>query len=91
MDISFKFGSLDNMRITSSDLKDYLGVLGKGLITYLGLKTNIISNKYQKARYAITNFSIKGLSNIIKEFENYFIRVMCGRGPNINPLTVTFT
>ena len=32
---------------------------------------------------------MKDLSKIIKEFENYLIRVMCGRGPNMNPLTVT--
>ena len=58
------------MIITSSDLKDNLGIPGKGLITSLGLNTNMRSNKRKKARYAITNVSMKNLSNIIKEFEN---------------------
>ena len=57
------------MKITSSEPKDYLGISGKGLITSLGLKTNIRSKKNKKARYAITNASMKYLSNIIKEFE----------------------
>ena len=38
LDISLKFGSLENMRITSSEPKDNLGISVKGLITYLGLK-----------------------------------------------------
>ena len=38
LDISLKFGSLDKMRITSSDPKDNLGRSGKGLINFLGLK-----------------------------------------------------
>ena len=40
LDISLKFGSLDKMEITSSEPKYYLGRSGKGLINYLGLKTN---------------------------------------------------
>ena len=68
----------------------YLGRLRKGLITYLGLKTNVSSNKYKKSRYAITNVSMKNISKIIKDFKIYLIRVMCGRVPNMNPVTVTF-
>ena len=45
LDISLKFGSLENMIITSSDPKDNLGRPGKGLITSLVLKTNVISKK----------------------------------------------
>ena len=37
LDISLKFGSLDKMKITSSEPKDYLGKSGKELITSLGL------------------------------------------------------
>ena len=48
LEISLKFGSLDNMRITSSDPNDYLGISGKGLITSMGLKTNVSSNKNKK-------------------------------------------
>ena len=69
LEILFKFGSLDNMRITSSEPKDYMGISVKGLIISLGLKTNVGSKKYKKARYAITNVSMKDLSKIIKEFE----------------------
>ena len=39
LDISLKFGSLDKMKITSSEPKDYLGRSGNVLITYLGIKT----------------------------------------------------
>ena len=87
--ISLKFGSLEKMRVTSSDPKDYLGISGKGLINSLGFNTNVRSKK--KSKYAITNVSMKYLSKIIKEFENYLIRVMCRRGPNMNQTTVNFT
>ena len=69
--ISLKFGSLENMRITFSEPKDYLGWLEKGLITSLGLKTNVRSKKYKKSRYAINNVSMKDISKIINEFENF--------------------
>ena len=42
---------------------------GKGLVTSLGFKTKVRSQKYKRARYAIRNISKKDLSNIIKEFE----------------------
>ena len=86
-----KFGSIDKMRITYSEPKYYLGRAGKDLITSMGLKTNVRSEKCKKSRYDIANVNIKYLSNIIKEFENYLIRVMCGIVPNMNPPTVTFT
>ena len=38
LDISLKFDSLYKMKITSSESKDNLGRLEKGLITSLGLK-----------------------------------------------------
>ena len=38
LEISLKFGSLENMRITYSQPKDNLGISGKGLISSLGLK-----------------------------------------------------
>ena len=40
LDISLKFGSLENIRITSLEPKDYLGISGKGLINSLGIKNN---------------------------------------------------
>ena len=65
--ISLKFGSLENMKITSSGPKYYLVISGKELITYLGLKTIGRSKKNKKERYAITNVSKKNHLNIIKE------------------------
>ena len=47
LDISLKFASMENMKITSSEPKDYLGILGKVLITSLGLKTIGMPNKIQ--------------------------------------------
>ena len=45
LDISLKFGSMEKMRITSLEPKYYLGRSGKGLLTSLGLKTNITPKK----------------------------------------------
>ena len=69
LDISLNFGSLYNMKITSSELKDYLGRSGKGLINSLDLKAIIRSKKIKNARFAITNVGLKDISKIIKEFE----------------------
>ena len=70
LDISLDFGSLDKMKTKILEPKDYLGRSGKGLITSLGLKTTRRSKKIEKARFAITNVSLKGIYNIIKEFED---------------------
>ena len=45
LDISLNFGSLDKMRITSSEPKYILGRSGKGLITSLGLKAKTSPKK----------------------------------------------
>ena len=68
LDLSLKFGSQEKMRIISSDPKDNLGISGKGLITSLGLNTNLKSKKNKRERYAITNVSLKNISIIIKKF-----------------------
>ena len=61
------FGSLDNMKITSSEPKEYLGRPGKGLITSVGLKTIVRSKKNKKVRYVITtNISLKEILKIIR-------------------------
>ena len=69
LEIPLNFGSLDMMKITSSEPKYYLGRSGKGLITYLVIKTIRRQKKKKKARCAITNVSFKDLSKIIEEFD----------------------
>ena len=49
LDILLKFDSLDKMRITSSESKDKLEISGKELITSLGLKAKVRTQKYKKA------------------------------------------
>ena len=69
LDISLKFDSLDNMKITSSESKDNLWGSEKGFITSMGLKSKVRPKKWKKARYTIGNISKKDLSKIIREFE----------------------
>ena len=71
LDISSKFDSLENMKITSSESKGQLERSGKGLINSLGFKTKARSQKYKKARYAIGNVSEKDISEIIREIEKF--------------------
>ena len=47
--------------------------------------TNIRSKKYKKARYSITDVSIKDLSNIIKEFEKFPYKCYVQKSPNHEP------
>ena len=69
LDISSKFYKLDKMKITSSESKVQLERSGKGLITSLGFKTKVRSQKYKRSRYAIGNVSKKDLFKIIKDFD----------------------
>ena len=69
LEILLKFGSLNKMRITSSDPKDNLGRSGKGMITSLGLKSKARPNKCKKTRHSIGNVSKKYPSKIIREFD----------------------
>ena len=69
LDISFKFDSLDKMKITYSYSKDNLVRSIKGLVNSLGVKAKVMPHKYKNARYVIVNFSKKDLSNIIRGFE----------------------
>ena len=62
LDISSKFDSLDEMKITSSESEGKLEISGKGLITSLGFKTKSRLQKYKNARYAIVNVSEKDIS-----------------------------
>ena len=65
LDISLKFGSMDKIKIISSEPKYYLGRSGKGLIASMGINTIGTSNKNKKASYSITNVSLKEISKII--------------------------
>ena len=53
LDISSKFGSLDNIKIIFSVSEGKLERSGKGLITFLGFYIKVRQQKYKKARYAI--------------------------------------
>ena len=57
----------------------------------MGIKAKVRPYKYKNARYAIRNFSQEDLSNIIREFENFPMNVMRGRGLSMSLPTVTFT
>ena len=59
LDIFLDFGSLDKMRITSSDPKDNLGRSGKGFITCLYIEAKAGPKKCKKARYTLVNVGIK--------------------------------
>ena len=61
LEISLKFDSLDNMKITSPESKNNLGRSGKGLITSLGLKAKSRPKKYKNARYSVVNVSKRDL------------------------------
>ena len=67
LDILLKYDSLYKTGITSSQQKYDLGISGKGMITFLGLKTNV-RRKNKNERYNITNISMKDISKIIMEF-----------------------
>ena len=51
LDILSKFDSLEKMRITSSDPKEYLGISVKGSINSMGIKTNVRPKKKKKVTY----------------------------------------
>ena len=68
LDTSLKFGSLDKMKIASSEPEYYLGRSGEGFITSQSLKTSGRSKKNKNSRCTITNVSMKDLSKIINEF-----------------------
>ena len=52
--ISLDLDCLENSEFTSSESRDYIGISGKGMTTYMTIRTKI-TNKKQKARFAITD------------------------------------
>ena len=91
LEIYLCFGSMDKMEITSTEPKDYLVRTGKGLITSLGINTIRIPKKNKKARYNITNVSLKDISKIIKEFEKLPYERYVRKRLKIYLMTVTFS
>ena len=71
LDISLKFDSLDNMKITYSESKGKLERSRKGFITSLVFKSKKGSHKYKKGTYTIGNFIKKEIYKIIREFEKF--------------------
>ena len=88
--ISLKFGSLDKMRITSSEPKDNLGRSVKGLITSLGIKSKERPKKCKIERCAIGIVSMKDISKIIRRFDKFPYKSCEIRRPKMIPRTVTF-
>ena len=86
LDISLKFGSLDMIRITSSNPKHNFGRSGKELITSMGLKAKARSKKYKKASYAIRNVSMKDISKIIRDFDKLPYKSYEMRRPKHEPI-----
>ena len=54
-------------------------------MTSLGIKTNVRSKKYKKARCTITNVSMKDLSNIFKDFEKLHYKGYVQKRPKHEP------
>ena len=88
LDISFKFDSLEKMKIASSESKEKLEISGKGLITSLSFKAKVRPHKYKKARYTIRNFNKKDLSEIIKEFEKLSYESYYKKRPKHEPTDI---
>ena len=61
LDILLDFGSMDKMRITSSEPKDNVGISEKGFNNSLGIKAKSGPKKLQNSRYSIKKFSMKYL------------------------------
>ena len=50
LEISLKFGSMDKIKVKSSEPKYYLVISRKGLIAYLGLKNHCKVKEKQKGK-----------------------------------------
>ena len=67
--ISHNLDCLDKTEVTSSEPKEYMGILGKGLVTSFSVKTKR-SNEKEKARFGITDITNQDFREAIKKFEN---------------------
>ena len=62
---------MENREFTSSESKDYMGIPGKGMTTYMYLRTKIPNNK-QKSRFAITDITNQDFKTLLKKFKNSY-------------------
>ena len=85
LDISLKSDRVDNIKVISSESKEKLRRLGKGLIISLGLKSRVRPHKYKNSRYAIGNVSKKDLSKIIGVFEKLTCESYENNRPKYDP------
>ena len=69
MDISYKLDFMEKREFNSSESKDYTGIPGKGMATYLDLRTKISKNK-QKERFSITDINEQDFRKLLRKFEN---------------------
>ena len=80
-----KFGSMEKIKITSSEPKEYLVISREGLITSLDHKTIARSKKNKNSRHAINNISMKDISTIIKDFLNFPYKWYVRKRPKHEP------
>ena len=69
LEIFSNIDCLDNREATSSESKDYMGIPGKGMTTYISLRTKS-TNKKQKARFDITDITNQYFRKLLKKFKN---------------------
>ena len=91
LDISLKFDSMDNMRITSSESKENLGILGKGLITFMDIKAKVRPKKLKNQGMPLEMSVQRTFQILLGSLTSYLIRVMRGGGPNMSIMTVTLS
>ena len=67
--ISSNLDCLEKRKVISSESRDYMGIPGKGLTTYLYLRTKI-PDKKEKARFFINDITNENFRKFLKGFIN---------------------
>ena len=89
LDISLNFCSLEKMKITSSEPKDYLGRSIKGLIASLGIKIIRRSKKIKKQGFPLLISVLKIFLRLLGNLRICLMRVLWVMGPVTCLMTVT--
>ena len=76
LDISLNFGSLDKMRVTSSESKYNFGRSGKGLITSMGIKAKSIPKKYKRQGIPSEISVRRNFQRLLGSLKNYLMKDM---------------